>query len=375
MATKRDYYEVLGVPKNADDAALKKAYRSLAKKYHPDVNKDNPEAEAKFKEASEAYEVLSDSNKRARYDQFGHAGVDPSAAGGGYGGGFGGGFGGFDINVEDIFEGFFGGGRSGGRTRAVRGEDIRQNITITFKEAAFGVTKTISVVRLEHCSDCGGSGAKKGTSPETCPICGGRGQVRTTMGGFFSTTRPCDNCHGTGQIIKTPCETCHGNGLVRKTRKIDVKIPGGINDGQAISMRGEGNHGRRGGPAGDILIGVRVQRDPIFGRQGDDVVCDIPITFVEAALGAEIEVPTLDGKIKYTVPEGTQNDAVFRLKDKGVMHLGSTRRGDQLIRMVIEVPRNLSKKQKDILRDFAEESGEKNYKNKKSFMDRLRGEA
>jgi len=367
---KRDYYEVLGVQKGANEAELKKAYRNLAKKYHPDVNKDNKDAEAKFKEVSEAYEVLSDADKRGRYDQFGHAGVDPSAAGG-YGGGSYGGFG--NINVEDIFESFFGGfgGSTKRQNRAERGRNIHQTISITFKEAAFGVNKTINITRLEHCETCDGSGAKPGTTPETCQTCHGSGQVRMSMG-FMTTARTCDTCGGTGKVIKNPCEKCRGQGLERKSRKIDIKIPAGIDNGQAISIRGQGDHGRRGGGAGDIILTVMVQPHPLFKRRNDDVICEVPITFVEAALGAEIEVPTLDGNVKYNVPEGTQNGAIFRLRDKGITHIGGKGRGDQLVYVQIEVPKNLSNAQKDILREFAKETGEKNFKVKKSFTEKLK---
>ncbi len=365
---KRDYYEVLGVQKGASEDELKKAFRRMAKQYHPDLNKDNKDAEAKFKEVNEAYEVLSDPEKRSRYDQFGHAGVDPSAGGGaGYGG-----FGGFDMG--DIFDSIFGGGFGGGRgrqNRAEKGRTIEQNITISFEEAAFGVEKTIRVVRMENCDKCGGSGAKEGTQPETCPTCRGTGQVRVSMG-FMSTARTCDACRGTGKIIKEPCGTCHGYGQVRHDRKIDVKIPAGIADGQAISIRGEGDHGKRGGPAGDIILGISVRQHPIFTRRGDDVICHMPVTFVEAALGAEVEVPTLDGKVRYSIPEGTQNGSIFRLREKGIPHLQGRGRGDQLVYIDIEVPKNLSAAQKDILKKFAEESGMKNYKNKQKFTDKIK---
>jgi molecular chaperone DnaJ len=370
MAAKRDYYEVLGIQKSATDAEIKKAYRALAKKYHPDINKDNKEAEAKFKEVSEAYEVLSDTQKRSRYDQFGHAGVDPSAAG--YGGAGGGGFSGFG-DVEDIFESFFGGfgGSRSRQSRAQHGRNIRQTISISFKEAAFGVNRTINISRMETCTSCEGTGAKQGTAPETCHACHGTGQVRESMG-FFTTSRPCGVCKGTGQIIKAPCETCRGNKLVKKNRKIDLKIPGGIDNGQAISLRGQGDHGILGGIPGDMIITVMVQPHPLFIRRGDDVYCDVPITFVEAALGAELEVPTLDGKVKYTVPEGTQNGTMFRLRDKGVNRLNGRGRGDQIVTVKIEVPKNLTSDQKEILRSFAGSTGSKNYKEKQSFVDKLK---
>ena len=366
---KRDYYEVLGVDKSASDDDIKKAYRKLAKKYHPDLNKDNKEeAEAKFKEVSEAYEVLSDSSKRQRYDQFGHAGVDGNATGG-YGTG---GFDGFDVG--DIFESFFGGGFGGSsrsRTRAQRGSDIGQRITISFEEAAFGTSKTINITRMEECDHCHGSGAKAGTQPETCKTCGGTGQVRMSMG-FMTTQRTCDACHGTGKIIKTPCEYCRGQGLVRKSRKIDVNIPAGIDNGQRISVRGQGNHGKNGGSAGDVIISVAVTPHPLFTRQGDNVLCDFVVTFAEAALGAKLEVPTLDGKVEFTLPEGTQSGSVFRLRDKGITHLQMRGRGDQLVKIIVEVPKNLNSKQKELLRAFADETGDKNNKQKKSFVDKIK---
>ncbi|MBO4898321.1 MAG: molecular chaperone DnaJ [Clostridia bacterium] len=368
---KRDYYEVLGVPKTASDDEIKKAYRKLAKKYHPDLNKDNKDAEAKFKEVGEAYEVLSDKDKRARYDAYGHAGVDPNAAGGAGYGGFDG-FGGFDVG--DIFDSIFGGGFGGGGRRANRaqkGADIGIALTISFEEAAFGTKKTIELNVLHQCETCHGSGAKAGTSPETCPTCHGTGQVRASMG-FFSTTRTCDACRGTGKIIKNPCDTCRGQGLIRKRKKIDVSIPAGIDNGQRISVRGQGNAGKNGGPAGDIIITIQVTPHPIFVRRGDDVLCSVPLTFAEAALGAEIEVPTLDGKIKYTIPEGTQNGDTFKLRDKGITHIASRGRGDQILSIRVEVPKNLTSKQKDMLRAFAEEIGEKNYKEKKSFLDKIK---
>lgn len=370
--SKRDYYEVLGVEKGASEDELKKAFRKKAKEFHPDLNKDNPEAEGKFKEVNEAYEVLSDPEKRSRYDQFGHAGVDPSAAGGaGYGQGFGG-FGGIDM--EDIFGSIFGGGFGGGRARQNRpekGRTLQQNITVTFEEAAFGTEKTIRIIRMENCDECHGSGAKKGTQPETCPTCRGTGQVRMSMG-FMSTARTCDACRGTGKIIKEPCPACQGYGQVRRDRTINVKIPAGIADGQAISIRGEGDHGKRGGPAGDIILQISVKEHPIFTRRGDDVICHMPITFAEAALGAEMEVPTLDGKVRYTVPEGTQTGAVFRLREKGVPHINGRGRGDQLVYVQIEVPKNLTTAQKEILKQFAEATGMKNYKSKQKFSDKIK---
>ena len=307
---KRDYYEVLGVSKSATDDEIKRAYRKLAKKYHPDVNPDNKkEAEEKFKEATEAYEVLSDSTKRSRYDQFGHAGVDPSYGGGSSGSGFGGsGFGGFSMDMDDlgdIFGSFFGGGFGGSSSRRrngpQRGSDVEVDVTLSFEEAVFGAEKEIKFYRIDDCAKCGGTGAKEGTTAETCSVCGGSGQIKTTQRtpfGQFVNTSTCNTCGGKGKVIKNPCPTCGGKGKVRKNTKVSVKIPAGIDDGQTISMRGEGNIGANGGPRGDLYVNVRVRKHSVFVRKGQDIFCEIPITFVQAALGAEIEVPTLTGKVK-----------------------------------------------------------------------------
>ncbi len=379
MAEKRDYYEVLGVSKTATDSELKSAYRKLAKKYHPDFNKDNKEAEEKFKEVNEAYEVLSDSSKRQKYDQFGHAGVDPNFGAGGYGGGYGGGFGFEDFDIGDIFGSFFGGGFGGGtasrQNAPQRGESIRQRLVLTFEEAAFGCTKEINVTRTEKCSSCGGSGAEKGTSAETCATCHGTGSVRTTRRtplGTMSTQSVCPTCHGKGKIIKTPCSKCGGTGNERISKKLSVNIPAGIDEGQTVSLRGEGHAGRNGGPNGDVLITVSVRPHHILTRDGTSIMCDVPITFTQAVLGAEIEVPTLDGKVKYTVPEGTQTGTVFRLRGKGVPVLHSSRRGDQFVRVNIEVPKNLNQKQKDLLSEFSKSVGESEYSERKSFFEKLK---
>ncbi len=376
--TKRDYYEVLGVQKTATDAELKSAYRKLAKKYHPDINKDDKNAEAKFKEINEAYEVLSDETKRSKYDQFGHAGVDPNF-GGGYGS-YGGGFGGFeDFDLGDIFGSFFGGGFGGGasqrRNAPVRGESIRTNVVLSFEEAAFGCKKEITINRMESCSDCGGSGAEKGTTAETCATCHGTGSVKTTRRtplGMVSTSGACPTCHGTGKIIKSPCKECGGSGKKRASRKLSVNIPAGIDEGQTVSLRGEGNAGSNGGPSGDVLITISIRPHHILTRDGTSIMCDVPITFTQAVLGAEIEVPTLDGKVKYTVPEGTQTGTVFRLRGKGVPVLSGTRRGDQFVRVNIEVPRNLNQKQKNLLTEFSKSVGEGNYTERKSFFEKLK---
>ena len=379
MAEKRDYYEVLGVPKTATADELKKAYRKLAKKYHPDLNPGDKAkvAEEKFKEASEAYEVLSDPEKKSRYDQFGHAGVDPQA--GGYGGGSGfGGFGGGGF--EDIFESFFGGGFGGSSSRnpnaPQKGSDLQYSVEISFEQACFGCEIELNVNRSENCETCHGSGAAPGSSKQRCTACGGTGQVKTvqrTPFGSFQNVRTCDACHGTGEIIKETCKSCRGTGTVRKARKIKVKIPAGIDDGQIISMSGQGNAGKNGGPAGNLLVITRVKNHKLFTRRGSDILCDFPITFVEAALGAEVEVPTIDGKVKYTIPEGTQTETVFRLRGKGVPRLhGGGARGDQYVTIKVEIPRNLTDKQKDILRSFDENVDTTKYKQKKNFFDKMK---
>lgn len=381
MADKRDYYEVLGVSKNATADELKKAYRKLAKQYHPDVNPGDKTAESKFKEVNEAYEVLNDPAKRQRYDQFGHAGVDPSYGAGGAGGfgGFGGGgFGGFDVG--DIFESFFGGGFGGsGRTRnpnaPIRGNDISVTVTLSFMEAAKGCKQTIQIQRLESCDTCGGTGAKKGTTPETCSECGGTGQVKVqqrTPIGVIQTTRTCTKCSGKGKVIRETCPGCRGMGRVRKSKTLEVSVPAGIDDGQTFVLRGQGDHGVNGGPAGDVNIMVSLRQDSLFERDGFDVWCDIPITFSQAVLGDEIVVPTIDGKVQYTVPEGTQSGTVFRLRNKGIPYVNGRGRGDQYVKVNIEVPRNLSGKQKDALREFERLTGDKNYEKRKGFFDTLK---
>ena len=373
---KRDYYEVLGVSKTASPDEIKKAYRKLAKQNHPDLNPNDKDAEARFKEANEAYEVLSNPEKRQKYDQFGHAGVDPNFGAGGFGGG---GFGFDDIDLGDIFGSFFGGGFGGGSARArnaaQRGESLRASLTLSFEEAAFGCEKEISIARTESCPNCHGSGAESGTSPETCSNCHGTGTVKTTHRtplGVMSTTSPCPNCNGTGKIVKNPCKSCRGTGKTRTTRKIKVKVPAGIDEGQTISLRGEGNAGTNGGPNGDLLINITIRPHAILTRDGTSVLCEVPITYAQAVLGAEIEVPTLDGKVKYTVPEGTQTGTVFRLRGKGIPVLNSKSRGDQFVRVNIEVPKNLTQKQKDLLKHFAESLGENAHTERKSFFDKIK---
>ncbi|HHW00505.1 MAG TPA: molecular chaperone DnaJ [Clostridiaceae bacterium] len=377
MADKRDYYEVLGLDRNASEEDIKKAYRKLAKKYHPDLNPGDKAAEAKFKEINEAYEVLSDPKKKEQYDRFGHAGMDGNGFGGF--GGFGGGFEDFDFGgIGDIFESFFGGtgfGRSRSRTGPQKGADIKYSMEVSFEEAAFGTEKEISVNRMETCTTCGGSGAKPGTSPTTCTRCNGTGQIQykqSTPFGHFVNVKTCDVCHGEGKVITNPCQTCNGRGKVRKKVNIKVRIPAGIDDGQTISLRGEGEAGTRGGPSGDLFILIRVRPHPLFKRQGNDVVCEIPITFVQAALGTELEVPTLDGKVKYNIPEGTQTGTVFRLRGKGIPFLRGSGRGDQYVKVHVEVPKKLNEKQKNALRAFAELLGDEAYEQRKGFFDKMK---
>lgn len=375
MADKRDYYEVMGVPKNATDEEIKKAYRKLAKKYHPDLNPGDKTAEAKFKEVNEAYEVLSDKDKKARYDQFGHAGVDPN-----FGGGAGGGspFTG-DIDLGDIFNSFFGGGFGGGRSANPnaprRGSDTEATVNISFEEAAKGCRKNVSFQKIDTCDDCGGSGAKKGTSAKTCPNCNGTGQVRInqrTPFGVVQTSRSCDRCGGTGKVIDSPCGTCGGTGRVRRQKTIEINVPAGIDNEQILSVSGQGNAGANGGPAGDLRVYVNVRPHPIFERRGNDVWCEVPITYTQAALGAEVVVPTIDGRVSYQVREGTQPGDVFKLKGKGIPRIGGRGRGDQFVRMTIEVPKNLTQKQKEILQQFDNVAEEKNYQKRKNFIDKIK---
>ena len=373
---KRDYYEVLGVQKGATDAEIKKAYRKMAKENHPDLHPGDKDAEARFKEINEAYEVLSDSEKKARYDQFGFAGVDPSYGGGGYGGGF---DGSFDFgDLGDIFGSFFGGGFGGGgraRSGPQRGESLRTRLTITFEEAAFGCEKEVSIDRVEQCETCKGTGAAPGTSPETCPACGGSGQVqqrRQTPMGVFATTGPCPRCGGTGKIIASPCKDCGGSGQVRRRKTLKVTIPAGIDNGQIISLRGQGSAGKNGGPAGDLQIVITVQPHQLFRRDGADVYCNAPITFTQAVLGGEMEIPTIDGKVKYDIPEGTQTGSTFRLKGKGIPNVNGRGRGDQYVTVYIETPRNLNREQKEALKKFSSTLKENNYEERKSFFKKFK---
>ena len=364
MAEKRDYYEVLGVKKDASQDEIKKAYRKLAKANHPDQHPGDKACEERFKEANEAYEILSDEDKRKKYDQFGHAAFDPNAGFGGAGGfegfeGFGG-FGGFGDIFNDIFGGF------GGATRANpnaprRGESIRATVNISFEEAAFGCKKEVTVAKVETCTDCKGTGCAPGTTPEICPDCKGTGSVtvsqRTPFGMMQSSTQ-CSKCRGTGKIIHQPCKTCRGMGAVRRQHKVEVNIPAGIDDGQTISKPGGGNAGVNGGPAGDLLVSVIVRPHARFERDGTSVLLDQEISYAQAVLGAEVEVPTLDGKVKLTIPEGTQPGAVFRLRGKGIPYLRGSGRGDQFVSVSIKVPKNLTGSQKELLRQYAASMGE-----------------
>ena len=389
--TKRDYYEVLGVDRNADDAALKKAYRALAKKYHPDMNPGDKEAEKKFKEASEAYAVLSDAEKRRQYDQFGHAAFEGGA------GGDGGGFGGFDFNgadfgdiFGDIFGDLFGGGRRGGRAGngPMQGANIRKGVRITFEEAVFGCEKELEVVIKDPCTTCNGTGAKPGTSPETCPKCGGKGQVVYTSQSFFGTVQnvqTCPDCHGTGKIIKEKCSDCAGTGYVASKKTIQVSIPAGIDNGQSIRIRGKGEPGTNGGPRGDLLVEVTVSRHPVFGRQDMHIFSTAPISFAQAALGGDVRIKTVDGDVLYNVKPGTKTDTKVRLKGKGVPSLRNKQvRGDHYVTLVIQTPEKLSAEAKEALRkfdaltgntlnqDIDSEKTDKKKGKKKGFMDKLK---
>ena len=358
MADKRDFYESLGIQKGASDDEIKRAYRKAAKKYHPDVNPGNTEAEARFKEVGEAYEVLSDAEKRQRYDAYGHAGVDPNFGGGG---GFGGG--GFDVDLGDIFGSFFGGGRGQQRSRSApqRGDRLNVQTEIKFEEAAFGIEKEIEVSRIEACDTCQGSGAKEGTHPERCGHCGGSGVVASrqqTIFGVMQSQSDCPKCQGRGKIVHSPCEKCRGAGRVRRRRKITAKIPAGIDHGQTLNMRGQGNAGENGGEPGDLYLTVIVKKHELFEREGTSVLLEMPISFTQAALGAEVEVPTLDGPVRYSVPEGTQTGTTFRLRGKGIPSLRSGSRGDEYVTVRVATPTKLTSKQRELLEELAASSGE-----------------
>ena len=387
MAEKRDYYEVLGIGKNATDAEIKSAYRKLAKKYHPDLNPGNKEAEEKFKEVNEANDVLSDPQKRQRYDQFGFAGVDPNyaAANGGGAGGFGGGFGGVDLGdiFGDIFGGGFGGGFSGfgggssTRTANVprKGHDIQASVILTFEEAAHGCSKKITINRQDTCPDCGGTGAAKGTSPETCPDCGGRGYVVTQQRppfGVMQSQQPCSHCGGRGTIIRNPCKTCRGTGKTAARKSLEINIPAGIDDDQNIALRGQGDAGSNGGPAGDVIVHVTVKADPMFERDGYDVTIHVPITFSQAVLGDDVEVPTVDGRIVQHIPEGTQSGTKFRLRGQGIQYLNGRGHGDQYVIVDVEIPKKVTRAQREALKAFEDSMKEDNYEKRKGFFKNLR---
>lgn len=380
MAEKRDYYEVLGISKTATADEIKSAYRKLAKKYHPDLNPGDKAAEEKFKEVGEAYEILSDADKRARYDQFGHAGVDPNYGAGA--GGYGGGFGGVDLNdlFGDLGDLFGMGGMGGGRRRANpnaprRGGDIRVSLVLSFMEAVHGCTKTVSVNRQDVCTECGGSGAAKGTSPETCPDCRGSGYVtvqQRTPFGVMQSSQPCTRCGGKGKIIQSPCPKCHGSGKTASAKRVEVNIPAGIDDDQSLRLQGLGDAGANGGPNGDLIVIVTVRPDAMFERDRFDVHVTVPITYSQAVLGAEIEVPTIDGKVRYDVPEGTQSGTMFRLRGKGIQYVRGRGRGDQYVQVVVEIPKKLTKTQRDALKKFEETLKDDNYEQRKGFFKSLR---
>jgi len=379
LASKKDYYEVLGVGKTASADEIKKAYRKLALKYHPDRNPGNKEAESSFKGLTESYEVLSDPVKRSRYDQFGHAGVDNNAGFGGAGGGttFTGGFGDFGDVFGDIFGEMFGGnagGRTSGgrRSSGRRGVDTETTIEIDFEHAAFGEEKEIVIPSSKICTSCSGSGVEGKGHLETCPTCKGSGEVYVRQG-FFSMSRTCNACGGKGQINKNPCKTCAGRGVTRSTKKLKVKIPAGIDDGQTLKLSGEGEPGMNGGPSGDLYVHLRIKTHDFFERHGVDIECQVPVTFVQASLGTEIEVPTLDGRVKMKIPAGTQSGKTFRLSGKGIYRLGSYSRGDQLIHVIVETPLKLSKEQIELLKKFEQiSSSDSNNPLYKKFQEKLK---
>lgn len=367
--SKRDYYEVLGVAKNATEAEIKKAFKRLAMKYHPDRNPDDKAAEEKFKEAKEAYDILTDAQKRAAYDQFGHAGVDPSAGGGG--GGYGPGGASFSDIFGDVFGDIFGGaaGARGGGSRAYRGSDLRYNLDLSLEEAVMGTTVKIRVPTLVECDECGGSGAKKGSSAQTCPTCHGHGQVRMQQG-FFSLQQTCPRCHGSGKIITDPCGKCHGQGRVQEQKTLSVKVPAGVDDGDRIRLSGEGEAGLHGGPTGDLYVQIHVRQHPIFTRDENNLACEMPISFVTAALGGELDVPTLGGRVKLNIPAETQSGKLFRLRGKGVKSVRGGDVGDLICRVVVETPVNLTSKQKDLLREFETSlGGDKHSPKASSWLD------
>lgn len=376
MAEKRDYYEVLGLQKGASEEDIKKAFRKMAMKYHPDRNPDDKEAEEKFKEVNEAYSILSDPDKKSKYDRFGHAGVDPNAGFGGFGGG-GAGFGGFE-DIFDMFSGFGGFGGGGRQNRAnqpMKGRDLQKAITITFEEAAFGVKKDIEITKYVKCSTCNGEGAKPGTEKKTCPTCGGSGQVsqvQRTAFGTFQNVSTCSHCNGTGKIIEEPCVDCKGTGKVRKTIKLSIDIPAGVDNESVIPIRGQGEPGVNGGPNGDLYLVISVKPHKMFQRQGDDLYIEMPITFDQAALGAELVVPTLDGKVSYKIPAGTQPGTVFRLKEKGIKKVRREAKGDLYVKVNLEVPTKLNSKQKKAITEMGKAVTEDCYHKKGKFAEKIR---
>ncbi|NMF95959.1 molecular chaperone DnaJ [Aromatoleum toluolicum] len=370
MATKRDYYDVLGVNRDASDDEIKKAYRKLAMKHHPDRNPDSKDAEDKFKEAKEAYEILSDAQKRGAYDRYGHAGVDPSAGGGPGGQGFDG----FADAFSDIFGDIFGGGGGRGRSNVYRGADLRYNLEISLEEAARGAEKTIRIPTVEECDTCHGSGAKPGTQPKPCPTCGGAGQVRIQQG-FFSIQQTCPKCHGTGRIIPDPCRDCGGAGRVKRQKTLEVKIPAGIDEGMRLRHAGHGEPGVNGGPPGDLYVEIHIRQHSVFQRDHDDLHCEMPISFTTAALGGEIEIPTLEGMARLKIPSETQSGRVFRLRGKGIRNVRSQAHGDLLCHVVVETPVNLTERQKELLREFEEVSrgdADRHNPKAKSWMDKVK---
>ena len=376
---KRDYYEVLGVDKNADSDTIKKAYRKLAMKYHPDRNPGDKEAEEKFKEANEAYEVLSDEKKRSAYDQFGHAGVDGQGFGGGAGFDGAQGFGGFEDIFSDLFGGAgfgFGGGGAGSRRRGPsRGSDLRININLDFMEAVKGTTRKIKIKHKTTCKTCGGSGAKDPSDVKTCSVCGGSGMrtiTRQTMFGMMRQTAVCDHCHGEGKTISHPCGDCGGSGIVEIEEQVDIKIPAGVDNSSVLTLAGKGNAGKHGGATGDLYVYINVKKDPIFRREGDDIYVDLPISFAQAALGTELIVPTVEGKVKLKIPEGTSTGKTFRMRNKGVSNVNGYGKGDQYVTVRVETPQNLNKEQKEMLRQFDQTLTEKNSKKGKSFWSKVK---
>lgn len=371
MADKKDYYETLGLSKNASDVEIKKAFRQLAKKYHPDANPGNAEAEKNFKEINEAYEILSDADKKAKYDQFGHAAFDQSGGGGYYSSS--------DFDMGDIFGSVFGDMFGGGSSRRPqgpsRGNDVRTSIVITFEEAFYGVSKEIQINAVETCNTCKGTGSKPGTYPETCKHCHGTGQERVTQQTMFGTmtnVRTCAICGGEGKIIKEPCNECHGKGRVRKLNKLQIEIPKGIDNGQSIRLSGKGEAGDKGGPSGDLFVTVTVRPHNVFQRKGTDLYCEVPITFTQAALGADINIPIIDGEIQFNVKEGTQTDSVITLKDKGFVNIRNPKvRGNLYVTVKIQTPTKLTTRQRELLKELAEESGD-DVNQKESFFDKMK---